>query len=93
MQTSIIKENSFPYAEGKAFRKMIPGDDIVVRRRRRSQGQNHGQGNNVLERYGKQGQHQEEEQDQAELLTLWFVRLNNREPNIFVNLEKNAWTI
>ena len=70
---------------------MIPEDDIALvgRRRQRSQGQEHGQGNDVLERYRKQGKDQEEGQDHAELLSLWFVRRNSREPNIFVNLAEN----
>ena len=58
-------------------------------RRRRSQGQEHGQGNNVREQYRKQGKDQEEEHNHTELLSLWFVHRNRRERNIFENIGEN----
>ena len=88
----IVKENSVPYAEGRAFRKMIPEDEIasVGRRPRPSQGQKHGQGNNLLEQRQKQGKQHGEEQDHTELLSLWFVRRNLKSPICLRNLEDNC---
>ena len=84
---------SFPFAEGKAFRMDNPGDDLALggRRRRRSLGKDQ-QAQNLLEQKEKkvsQRNGQEEESDHTELLSHWFVRRKVSEPNIFGNLKEN----